>query len=244
MRKKTAIISGIITIILLILIIIGVFAYYLTDFEKPETSVRTLEVIGIDEDLNGFTLNIVLEVYNPNPLSLEITLVEGDVLIDESIIGDIFNRTGENIPGKSERSLDLTIHIDDLDSSIVSGSTLSIEGKTRAKYMGAEGESPFQESINLDQIPGGGENIPPIPLIMGPHNARPLEEITFDGSGSRDRDGEIVSYSWEMGDGSTATGESVTHRYTSGGVYNVKLTVEDDQGATNVAAHQVVVSTI
>jgi len=61
------------------------------------------------------------------------------------------------------------------------------------------------------------------------------ETVTFDASGSYDPDGYIVSYSWDFGDGSTATGVVVDHAYEDDGVYTVTLTVTDDNGATGSA---------
>ena len=56
--------------------------------------------------------------------------------------------------------------------------------------------------------------------------------ITFDAKGSEDEDGEILSYSYSFGDGTTAEGAdddaSVQHTYTRGGEYIVTLTVTDD----------------
>ena len=57
--------------------------------------------------------------------------------------------------------------------------------------------------------------------------------ITFDGSGSYDPDGYIVSYHWDFGDGKSADGMVVQHTYTSatnGAFYPVKLTVTDNDG--------------
>ena len=55
--------------------------------------------------------------------------------------------------------------------------------------------------------------------------------INFDGSGSSDPDGSIISYNWNFGDGGTASGVKVNHRFASAGTYTVTLTVTDDQGA-------------
>jgi len=62
------------------------------------------------------------------------------------------------------------------------------------------------------------------------------ESISFDASESYDPDGTIVSYSWDFGDGTTATGVSVQHAYSQDGTYTVTLTVIDDDGATDTAS--------
>jgi hypothetical protein len=52
--------------------------------------------------------------------------------------------------------------------------------------------------------------------------------ITFDAGQSR---GERLTYTWEFDDGTTASGERVTHQFEPGR-YNVTLTVRDEFGAT------------
>jgi PKD repeat protein len=58
------------------------------------------------------------------------------------------------------------------------------------------------------------------------------EAISFDAAESYDPDGTIVDYSWDFGDGSTATGVTVSHAYSDDGLYLVTLTVTDNDGAT------------
>jgi PKD repeat protein len=62
------------------------------------------------------------------------------------------------------------------------------------------------------------------------------EIVIFDGSGSYDPDGNIVSFSWDFGDGTTGTGIRVSHSYSLVGSYIVTLTVTDDEGATDTAS--------
>ena len=58
------------------------------------------------------------------------------------------------------------------------------------------------------------------------------ETVSFDGSGSYDPDGTIVSYDWAFGAGTTGTGVTTTHAYLTAGNYTVTLTVTDNEGAT------------
>ena len=58
-------------------------------------------------------------------------------------------------------------------------------------------------------------------------------EVHFDASSSTDPDGQLVSYDWEFGDGSTGSGRMVTHTYQDPGAYTPTLTVTDDRGATH-----------
>ena len=57
------------------------------------------------------------------------------------------------------------------------------------------------------------------------------EKIQFDGSLSKDSDGDILNWTWDFGDGEKGYGETTTHIYTEEGTYSVKLTIRDDDGA-------------
>jgi PKD repeat protein len=75
-------------------------------------------------------------------------------------------------------------------------------------------------------------NEPPVADAGPDQNALVNETVTFNGSGSYDPDGTIVSYEWDFGDGNNATGETTTCAYATAGTYTVTLTVTDDEGAT------------
>jgi PKD repeat protein len=64
----------------------------------------------------------------------------------------------------------------------------------------------------------------------------------FDGSGSSDPDGTIVSYAWDFGDGGIGAGAIVQYVYAAAGTYTVTLTVTDDRGATALATQVVTVT--
>jgi len=64
--------------------------------------------------------------------------------------------------------------------------------------------------------------------------------VNFDAGGSSDNVG-IVKYEWKLGDETTGTGITVTHKYTEPGNYTVTLTVSDDAGNSNADSVSVIV---
>ena len=58
-------------------------------------------------------------------------------------------------------------------------------------------------------------------------------------STSSDSDGEIVSYLWDLGDGSQAQSANVEHQYTQSGDYTVSLTVTDNGGLSHTVSQTV-----
>ncbi|MFT4258387.1 PKD domain-containing protein [Microbacterium sp.] len=66
--------------------------------------------------------------------------------------------------------------------------------------------------------------------------------VSTNASGSTDADGTIASYSWEFGDGATATGVTASHTYAAAGTYTVSLTVTDNGGATGTTTKPITVT--
>jgi len=79
-------------------------------------------------------------------------------------------------------------------------------------------------------------NVPPVAEFYHiPVNPSDRDNVTFNASSSYDTDGIIVNYTWNFGDNTTAYGVVAQHLYTDNGVYNVTLTIKDDDGAiTNI----------
>ncbi|MCD9147779.1 PKD domain-containing protein [Pseudophaeobacter flagellatus] len=65
----------------------------------------------------------------------------------------------------------------------------------------------------------------------GPDQYVTASEVRFDGRGSWDAEGQITSYDWDFGDGTTGQGATVDHAYLRPGVFEVALLVRDDSGA-------------
>lgn len=77
-------------------------------------------------------------------------------------------------------------------------------------------------------------NVPPTAACtIDPTTGDAPLSVSFDATPSEDSDGTIVDYHWDFGDGTTGSGVTTTHVYTSAGSYDVVLTVTDDDDATD-----------
>jgi len=55
--------------------------------------------------------------------------------------------------------------------------------------------------------------------------------VVFSANESRDRDGKIIKYHWEFGDGQSGVGRWIKHKFTESGNFTVTLVVTDNDGA-------------
>ena len=131
------------------------------------------------------------------------------------------------------------------DGNTGSGLTVSHSYANEGKYTvsltvidnrGAPQTKTATISVQNKQSPQQDVNNPPTAAFTElPETAYVTDPITFDATESYDSDGTIVSYLWNFGDGTTATGVTATHTYANSGAYTVTLTVTDDDGATDSA---------
>ena len=56
---------------------------------------------------------------------------------------------------------------------------------------------------------------------------------------STDSDGSLTAWAWRFGDGSTSAEREPSHTYAAAGTYTVRLTVTDDEGATDESSDDV-----
>ncbi|SFE12572.1 Serine protease, subtilisin family [Actinopolyspora alba] len=153
----------------------------------------------------------------------------------------------------------------DTDTNTISGTSMAtphVVGAAALLLADTPSASPAEvrdsmvNNASTGKISGIGAGSPNKLLYVGesdggdpqpPENSAPTASFTvncstagcdFDATGSSDSDGSVVGYSWQFGDGATATGSTVGHSY-GGGQFTATLTVTDDEGATGSATHQI-----
>jgi len=172
------------------------------------------------------------------------------------IYNNILNNSGYNAYVSDARPNSWNI-TKTLGRNIVGGPYLG--GNYWSDYNGTDtngdglGDTPYTVAgLNVDYHPLTGP-VPPSPPIVHFHT---LHEINNVGvpvrfvSDSYDPDGTIVSWIWDFGDGTNATGENVSHTYSAYRwnvsnstyiPYSVRLTVVDNSSANNTTTRSVMV---
>jgi PKD repeat protein len=130
------------------------------------------------------------------------------------------------------------IAVDSSGSAYVTGETYSSDFPTVNQYQGSLAGA---YDVFVTKLTWQNPNTEPTAVITADRfgGIAPLM-IAFDGSGSYDRDGRVVDWMWNFGDGTTGTGEQITHEYTSPGTYNVTLSVRDNDGEWSRPAQETV----
>ncbi|KOG24707.1 MULTISPECIES: RICIN domain-containing protein, partial [Streptomyces] len=76
-----------------------------------------------------------------------------------------------------------------------------------------------------------GNRTPLVKASATPDTGQAPLQVTFSSDGTADPDaGDVLTYAWDFGDGSTGTGPNPTHTYTANGTYTARLTVTDSGG--------------
>ncbi|MBS3766136.1 PKD domain-containing protein [Candidatus Bipolaricaulota bacterium] len=128
-----------------------------------------------------------------------------------------------------------------------------LEAKFSLQFGGDDSNVQFQISpVSWDSATtsfrvgaGAQPNQDPVARFSyNPSDPRQGERVTFSAQSSYDPDGSINRFTWDFnGDGRTdASGQRVSHRYSSSGQYNVRLTVEDNDGARSSTTKRINVS--
>ena len=138
-----------------------------------------------------------------------------------------------------QRSTDgfATVTVINLGANVQAYSNTGLAASTtydyRLRSRNSGGSSSFSNiaSATTPVAPPPPPDAEPVARYTWRCTAKGGRQCSFDGTTSTDDKG-ITSYSWNFGDGTSGTGATVTHRYSSNGTRNVTLTVSDNATPT------------
>ncbi len=112
------------------------------------------------------------------------------------------------------------------DRSVIVTNPDGGSGESLADAFRVNGSAPRCQASFFEIV--GGSGTQGDPFIMAD------TIVDFDATGSSDPDGSIASYDWNTGDipAATSSQPAFTHDYLVGGIHQVVLTVEDNDGET------------
>ncbi|HEY0971324.1 MAG TPA: PKD domain-containing protein [Gemmatimonadales bacterium] len=152
-------------------------------------------------------------------------------------------------PGSADSPWSYAIDWGD-DSEAATGTLATLGPPLTASHAYAAGSYTVRVTVtDKDGASGTGQftltvapNRAPTAVITAPASGAVGAAIAFSGASSSDPDGDALTYAWNFGDGSTATGATPTHTFQTVGSYTVTLTVSDGRGASHAATHSIAVT--
>ncbi|MGI9331312.1 MAG: CapA family protein, partial [Gammaproteobacteria bacterium] len=214
-----------------------------TVFTFPEgTSIRPGEYVVVfggvgSTGFRGFGQNLQLFAANPGeedegfagdgPSNLQFG--SDNVVLRDSDANDIAELAWDSPPLTSV-TIDITSLSGNLNQSVTRDPDLTGSyAEHEATGIGL-GFSPGTDNSGQRGTPA---NQAPIALIVAtPEVGTAPLTVNLDGGDSSDPDGTLVDWEWDLGDGSSNSGEVIDHAYSTPGIYTVTLTVTDHEGVT------------
>ncbi|MCK5072895.1 MAG: PKD domain-containing protein [Bacteriovoracaceae bacterium] len=190
------------------------------DFATWGSFAGQIIINKIDSTVKTFNLNF--EVANPNLPKPQFYCNPGNLKISCHVTTNHINDIVEYL---------WTFGDDTSDSGkdIIHNYAKSDEYDVTLTVIDSEGnQGSVTNQINVDYF----ENQAPVAKIECDLNDQEME-VSCHAYHSSDPDGFIVKYEWDMGNGVTQNGIDISHEYSEGNTYTVKLTVTDNWGKTH-----------
>jgi PKD repeat protein len=192
-------------------------SFTLTDDQGNTSTAK--HTITIDDDPNALAPDIAVnpstQVLQGDPLTFDAGNSKPDNLPDSAFgwqFGDGATATGKQVSHAYAAAGSYTVQLTEIGSN----------------------NQTATAQVNLDIQ----ANNPPQAVISGLDQAETGQTVTFD-AGQTQSSAAIVRYEWDFGDGTTATGPSVTHAFQPANSYNVTLQVTDQNNLHGTAQKSV-----
>jgi hypothetical protein len=126
-------------------------------------------------------------------------------------------------------------------SGVAISGTPAVGGIARIQLTASGGTGSDSETLVLTIAPGAGNVAPVLQSVSATPNPAVAGMTVLFSAAAADANGDLLDYTWDLGDGSAALGASVAHVFAAAGIYKVTVTVNDgaatDSKILNVAVN-------
>ena len=129
------------------------------------------------------------------------------------------------------------------------GMALSMPGEHltgfRFSIGGAPGTAVLLDEVTLGHVGAMNANAGPVASVGGPYSGAEGSAVDLALSAT-DADGDALTYSWDLGDGTTGSGTAppTSHVYADNGAYDIVLAVDDGRGGVDTARTTATISNV
>ena len=107
------------------------------------------------------------------------------------------------------------------------------------------GTALLLDDVAVGHMGAADANVDPVASVGGPYVGEEGSAVALALSGS-DSDGDALTYSWDLGDGTTGSGSAppANHVYADNGSYAIMLAVDDGRGGVDTARTTATISNV
>ena len=205
-----------------------------TEYDDPQTSEITLTV----EDDAGNTDSITKDVSVASTRSPSADFITNPSTPDPGQV--VTFDASPSVPGDAA--------LNSFNWSLDNGSTARGESVTTSY----SNSGSYNVTLEVEDALGNRDTVtktvevqeisdrtPTADFTISPSDPTVSQSVNLDASASSDPDNDIQRYIWDLGNGSSATGEVTTAQYDDTGQYQILLTVEDATGNTDTTMRDV-----
>ncbi|MDO6421822.1 polysaccharide lyase family 7 protein [Saccharophagus degradans] len=217
----------------------------LEEFDIPNMPAQFVRIVGYGNSANSWNSITEVEIYGGGDISnvppVASFEMDDEVSIDVALVFDGSNSFDPDGGSLASYSWDFG------DGSDATGAVVNHTYSAGGSYVVSltvtddEGDSTTAtHAITVDD-----NKEPPVAVIGAPASTAPNVVLNIDGSASFDPDGgNLASYLWDFGDGTSSSDVSPQKSYSSDGVFELSLTVVDDEGESTTATQTIRVSSV
>ncbi|MFP3953129.1 MAG: PKD domain-containing protein [Candidatus Acetothermia bacterium] len=207
---------------------------YTYDSEGDYTVELTVTDNDGATDSTTETINVSAPANEPPTASFSADPTSGEEPLEAS-----FDASNSSDPDGSITSYDWDFDDGSTGSGETVNHTYESSGDYNVELTVTDNDGDKDTEIKTITVSSSSNEAPTAEFSYSPSSGYPPLEVTFDATESNDPDGSIVSYSWDFDDGTGGSGTIIKHTFQESGVYDVTLTVYDDDGASSTQWYSV-----